>query len=115
MTSLDLTTLRTGYRAGDFGPEGIVEDVLDRISAHDDPAVWIHRVSDADLRASAAALAQMPIDDLPLYGVPFAVKDNIDVAGLSARPTGCAATRSIRPVCLAGRARVRRWRSQPGW
>ena len=80
--SLDLAALRAGYRGGDFSPAQIADDVLERIAAHDDPAVWIYRVPDADLRAAAAALAETPMDGLPLYGVPFAVKDNIDVAGM---------------------------------
>lgn len=82
MTSLDLATLRTGYLAGDFTPAQIVDAVLHKIAAHNDPAVWIHRVPDAELRVAAEALAGPAAADLPLYGIPFAVKDNIDVAGL---------------------------------
>jgi allophanate hydrolase len=82
VTSLDLATLRTGYLNDDFTPAQIVDAVLNKIATHDDPAVWIHRVADADLRAAADALAGLAPDDLPLYGIPFAVKDNIDVAGL---------------------------------
>lgn len=82
MTSLDLATLRTGYLAGDFTPAQIVDAVLDKIATHDDPAAWIYRVADAELRAAAEALAGLAADDLPLYGIPFAVKDNIDVAGM---------------------------------
>jgi allophanate hydrolase len=82
MTSLDLNTLRAGYRSGDLSPSGIIEELIGKIAAHDDPAIWIYRVPDHDLRAAAQALTDKAADDLPLYGIPFAVKDNIDVAGL---------------------------------
>ena len=45
-----------------------------------DPA-WICLATEAQLEAQLAALAQRQPHDSPLYGVPFAVKDNIDVAG----------------------------------
>lgn len=58
--------------------------------AHDDPALWIHRVRDDSILAHAAALSAEGPKGRPLWGVPFAVKDNIDVAGI---PTtaGCPA------------------------
>jgi allophanate hydrolase len=51
-------------------------------AAHADPALWILRRSDAEILADAAALeAEGPLGR-PLYGLTYAVKDNIDVAGL---------------------------------
>ena len=55
--------------------------------AHADPALWITRLPDAAVLARAEALAREGRGDRPLWGVPFAVKDNIDVAG---RPTTAA-------------------------
>ena len=55
-----------------------MKDVFPRIRERGDDGVWISTVDEADLRARAAAVPP----DLPLSGLTFAVKDNIDVAGL---------------------------------
>ncbi len=87
--SFDLGALRAAYEGG-LDPRAVVAEVGRRIAAHADPALFISRPSqaDLDLRAEGLALAG-PADRaaLPLYGIPFVVKDNIDVAGL---PTSAA-------------------------
>ncbi|MEJ0017843.1 MAG: allophanate hydrolase [Acetobacteraceae bacterium] len=50
--------------------------------AHGDTAIWITRLPDEAIRERARALAAEGPQDRPLWGVPFAVKDNIDIAGL---------------------------------
>jgi allophanate hydrolase len=81
---LGVHALRTRYRQGSLTPRATIDEVLARIAAAGDDKVWISRVPDADLRGAADALEARrgEIDSLPLYGIPFAVKDNIDVAGL---------------------------------
>jgi allophanate hydrolase len=75
-----LAGLRAAYQRG-LDPVAVVDEVLARIDRSGDPAVWID-VEPADaLRATAKALSPVDRDRLPLWGVPFAVKDNIDVAG----------------------------------
>ncbi|HYN92615.1 MAG TPA: allophanate hydrolase [Pilimelia sp.] len=78
----DFGALRAAYAGGRLRPVDVVDLVLRRIAARGDDSVWISRVPPAALRRRAAALAGRDPADLPLYGVPFAVKDNIDVAGL---------------------------------
>jgi allophanate hydrolase len=80
---LDLTSLRHAYDVG-LSPLDLVEEVLARIEASDDPAIFITKTPADDLRWAARDLmARSPQpNSLPLWGVPFAVKDNIDVAGL---------------------------------
>lgn len=51
----------------------------ERIRAHDDPGIFITLRDESDAVAEARALGN---SDLPLFGVPVAVKDNIDVRGL---------------------------------
>jgi allophanate hydrolase len=85
LLDLGVHALRDAYRAGTLDVRQVIEEVLKRIAAAGDDKVWISRETDTGLRAQAASLAvrRGEIETLPLYGVPFAVKDNIDVAGLT--------------------------------
>ena len=82
---LSIPTLRTRYLDGSLTPTAMVE-MLDRQmqAEHDllDRHVWIRRLSLDELRAHAAALDGKDPATLPLYGIPFAIKDNIDLAGI---------------------------------
>ena len=80
---LDLTRLKKAYAEGSWTPARLVEALLPRLAASDADAVWITRLPDAALLARARALEALPVTRRgPLWGMPFAVKDNIDVAGL---------------------------------
>lgn len=59
-----------------------IAEVYARIRAWDDPALFISLKTEADALSEAAALESGGRRDLPLFGIPFVVKDNIDVAGL---------------------------------
>ena len=70
------------YRGGAVRPDDIVARSYARIRAHDDPAIFIALREEAEVLAEARALQQAGNTSLPLYGIPVAVKDNIDVKGL---------------------------------
>lgn len=70
------------HRSGTTTPADTVARTFARIRAHGDPAIFISLRAEADAIAEARALADKDPTSLPLYGVPVAVKDNIDVAGL---------------------------------
>jgi len=81
-TLLHLAAIRSLYAQGRITPHSLVETLSARIEAAD-PAVFVTRATLADMHAQADALvARAPTpNSLPLWAMPFAVKDNIDVAG----------------------------------
>lgn len=90
MISLDFASLRACYRRGEAGPVSIAECVLERIEGALSNNIWISRASKEDVLSRARALETMnpaEISGRPLYGIPFAVKDCIDVGG---QPTTAA-------------------------
>ncbi len=70
------------YRSGAMTPADVVARSFARIRAHNDPAIFITLRAERDVVAEAHTLARRGDTSLPLYGIPVAVKDNIDVAGL---------------------------------
>src|SRR6202049_1646116 len=70
------------HRAGTVSPAQTVARSFARIRDHNDPAVFISLRDEKQALAEAEALAAKDASQLPLYGVPVGVKDNIDVAGL---------------------------------
>src|ERR1700756_5633616 len=83
-----IPALQKGYREKEFSPVDVVREVYRRIKRANDNPIWIHLVPQPDALQSAGMLANDT--EKPLYGIPFAVKDNIDVANV---PTtaGCPA------------------------
>jgi allophanate hydrolase len=87
--SLELARLIPRFQNGDLSPRTVLAAVLERIAKYDDPAVWITRFPRESLFAQLDAAEQRLASGIaqPLLGIPFAVKDNIDVAG---QPTTAA-------------------------
>jgi allophanate hydrolase len=70
------------YRTGGLRPAQIVGRCYARIRAHDDPAILISLRDERDAAAEVHRLEAQSPSDLPLYGIPVVVKDNIDVRGM---------------------------------
>src|ERR1700691_229368 len=79
---MDIAALHAAYATGQVSPESVVAEIYDRLDREGVQPVWISGVSREQSIARATALASQERHELPLYGIPFAVKDNIDVAGM---------------------------------
>ena len=75
-----IASILAAHRSGTRTPADTIAASFQRIRAHGDPAIFIALRNEAEAVAEAAALTD---PSLPLYGVPFAVKDNIDVRGMA--------------------------------
>ncbi|CAO3358438.1 allophanate hydrolase [Azospirillum melinis] len=84
MINLEIAALSAAYADGSLTPEAMLDEVYARIAARGERPTWIHIVPQADAarQLEAASARKAAGADLPLFGIPFAVKDNIDVAGL---------------------------------
>lgn len=103
---IDLTIagLRAHYRRGDFTPRALIDLLRTRCIQFGDRNIWIYRLSETELLPYLDALAQRSPDDAPLYGVPFAIKDNIDLAQIpttAACPAFSYTPRAHAPVVAA--------------
>lgn len=82
---LDLPSLTAAYDSGALTPSVLVETILRRIANRGEDGVWISLTRRDDALARARALEALPQAErsvLPLWGIPFSVKDCIDTAGL---------------------------------
>jgi allophanate hydrolase len=70
------------HRDGASSPAQTVARSFRRIREHNDPAIFISLRDEASAVAEAEALKHKDSAQLALYGVPVAIKDNIDVLGL---------------------------------
>lgn len=81
---LTIGALRRAYLSGEATPSSVLSGLASRFADTDQEAVWISTISPEALAARCAALEADPAaKDLPLYCIPFSVKDNIDVASFA--------------------------------
>jgi allophanate hydrolase len=80
--SLDISSLKAGYSDGRFSPIDVVKEVYRRIDLRGEDNVWTVKIGRDAAIQRAESLVSEQSDALPLYGIPFSVKDNIHVQGL---------------------------------
>ncbi|CAH1225943.1 Allophanate hydrolase [Paenibacillus allorhizoplanae] len=86
---LTLGCLREKYEAGTLSPQEVMSTIVKRSIADADMNIWITPPTMDAIQPYLDRLASLSLADAPLWGIPFAIKDNIDLAGI---PTtaGCA-------------------------
>ena len=86
--SLDIASLQAHYRTGTLTPADVIREIYRRIGELRENPIWIYLVPEEESVRAAEGLAHRAL--APLFGIPFAIKDNIDAADL---PTtaGCPA------------------------
>ena len=80
--NMDIDSIKRQYLTGKSDPETFLKNlypVLEKSLARN---IWIHLATWEELSAQLESLQGKSAEDLPLFGIPFAVKDNIDVAGM---------------------------------
>ncbi len=90
IASFLIDDLHSGYRSARFTPTDVMETALERADRMATHNVWITRFEPAQVLAFADVLRDRSADESPLFGIPFVIKDNIDLAAI---PTtaGCPA------------------------
>ncbi|WP_144777945.1 allophanate hydrolase [Marinobacter maritimus] len=79
---LDIDHLQHLYRSGDMTPRALLAKLDDYQTAFHDRNIWIHYLTPEEREPFLQFLDGESPESLPLYGVPFAIKDNIHLKGI---------------------------------
>lgn len=76
-----IDSLHKAYRSG-IEPSEVIKESLSRITKTSDHGIYLYLATTSELSNAIDELGTFDLDLKPLWGIPFAVKDNIDVAGM---------------------------------
>ena len=79
--AISIEALRKGYRHGGFTPEDVIMAIVERVDRERDSDIWILPPTLDRIKPYLERLSDLNPVESPLWGIPFAVKDNIEVAG----------------------------------
>ncbi len=78
--AFDIKSLHAAY-AGGLKPTAVIDEAYRRVEVTGDPGIFLHLIAREAALAAVAGLGPFDPAAKPLWGIPFAVKDNIDTAG----------------------------------
>ncbi len=80
--AMNIANLRQSYLAKTQSPEQVIEQCLANILSKEKANAWITVLTSEQLAVYLENLKSKNINDHPLWGIPFAIKDNIDLSGI---------------------------------
>ncbi|MCR1815573.1 allophanate hydrolase [Aliarcobacter butzleri] len=79
---LNIKDLRAKYLSGEVTVKEVISSIFEKIEKTRDYNIWIYTLTEEELTPYLKNLENKNIEELPLYGIPFAIKDNIDLVGI---------------------------------
>jgi allophanate hydrolase len=79
---MTIQQLLNDYKTNTSTPRSIIKQIREKIEAVPGNPIWLYVLSDAELEPYLQTIEASDPATLPLYGIPFAIKDNIDLAGI---------------------------------
>ncbi len=79
---LNINSLRESYLKKEITIKEVISSIKEKIEEYENHNIWIYTLSDEQLETYIKNLEDKDIEDYPLYGIPFAIKDNIDLENI---------------------------------
>jgi len=79
---MTIANLKKSYIDNTLTPRELMKQIQERIASHKENPIWIYTLSQDELEPYLQRLEARDPGSLPLYGIPFSIKDNIDLKGI---------------------------------